>query len=335
LIPFALVGLALVPILIWNMSNDWITLDHTVKKASTAGKEWLITWRYLAPSVGQQLGLMSPLIALGVAISIGCLIRDCWRRGTGPTNLDQDRAAFLLSVSAPILVFYGLLAFHRTVEANWLAPAYVTLVPAAAFYWLRPLTRVQQWSLAAAIGLGLLLQAPLAMGDALYTSGIPEGLARVGAPFKPALDVTNRVRGWKELGAIAAREKAKWEKETGRPVFLFVDHYSLAALVGFYAKAPDHVFAIPCPVPQNQFDVWALAGRRPPEGAVGICVYDLAKAGRLADPFFRTSHLDYSPGEYKRGDTVIRTYLFRVMFDYQGNDRWLDLARQVSPPSYK
>ncbi len=318
LIPVALALLALVPILIWNMSKDWITLDHTVKKASTAGNEWLITWRHLAPSVGQQLGLMSPLIALGVAIAIGCLMRDCFTRTRRSTHLDRDRAAFLLSVSAPILVFYGLLAFHRTVEANWLAPAYVTLVPAAAFYWLRPMTRVQQWSLTAAIGLGLLMQAPLTMGDVLYRSGIPEGLARVGIPFKPALDVTNRVRGWKELGEMAAREKAKWEEKTGRPVFFFVDHYSLAALVGFYAKAPDRVFAIPSPVPQNQFDIWALAGRRPPEGAVGISVYDLAKAGRLADPFFRTTHLDYSPGEYKRGNTVIRTYLFRVMFDYQG-----------------
>jgi hypothetical protein len=275
------------------------------------------------------------LIAIGVAIAIGCLARDVFSRRTGATGLDRDRAAFLLSVSAPILGFYGLLAFHRTVEANWLAPAYVTLVPAAAFYWLRPLTRVQQWSLSAAILMGLLLQAPLMMGDLLYTAGVPEGLARIGVPFRPTLDVTNRVQGWKELGEIAAREKAKWEEETGRPVFFFVDHYSLAALVGFYAKAPDHVFAIPSPAPQNQFDVWAMAGRRPPEGAVGICVYDLAKAGRLADPFFRTSHLDYSPGEYKRGNTVIRTYLFRVMFDYQGNDRWMDLARQVSPPIYQ
>jgi hypothetical protein len=335
LIPLALVAVSLLPILVWNIGNDWITLDHTVKKASTRGNEWLITWHHLAPSIGQQLGVMSPLLAIGVAVCVGCLVRDVRSTNESINQLATHPARFLLSVSAPILLFYGLLAFHRTVEANWMAPAYVTLVPAAAYYWLRPFNRVQRWSLIAAILTGLSLQAPLAMGNTLYEAGVPALLTQLGFPFRPNLDVTNRVSGWKELGDMAIKEADRWERETGRPVFFFADHYSLAALVGFYAHSPNRVFSIPSPSPQNQFDVWALQGRRPPVGGVGICVYDLAKAGRLADPFFCGSTLDYSPGSFSRAGVPVRTYLFRVMVDYQGNSRWLELANQVTDPSLR
>ncbi|MBY0588551.1 glycosyltransferase family 39 protein [bacterium] len=335
LVPVVFILFALLPILLWNVSNDWITFDHTMKKASPRGTESLLTWRHLAPSIGQQWGVMSPLIALGVLVAMVCLLRDGMRYKAGVDRLEQRKAAFLLSVASPILVFYSLLAFHRTVEANWMAPAYVTLIPAAAFYWLRPFTRTQQVGLAAAIIIGMAMQIPLVLGNSLYDAQIPAMLTRMGLPFRPTLDVTNRVRGWKELGDLAAREARRWEENTGRPVFFFADHYSLAALVGFYAKSPDRVFSIPSPTPQNQFDVWAIQGRRPPEGSVGISVYDLAKAGRLADPFFEGKTTDYSPGSFSRGGFLVRTYLFRVMENYQGNDRWLELANLVTDPSLR
>jgi hypothetical protein len=334
--PVGVVAVSLLPILFWNIGNHWITFDHTVRKASTQGNEFLLTWRFIAPSMGQQLGVMSPLIALGVAVAFGYLVRDGRGQGTSSANgLERSRAIFLLSVTLPIVGFYGLLAFHRTVEANWMAPAYVTLLPAAAYYWLRPFGAVQRWSLALALMMGMAMQVPLFLGDTLYEAGLPQWFTSAKIPFRPTLDMTNRVRGWKQLGEIAQAERVKWEQRTGKPVFFFTDHYSLAALVGFYAKQPENVFCIPSPVPQNQFDIWAIQGRRPPEGAVGICVYDLVKAGRLADPFFARTVEDYSPGEFKRGQTLIRTYLFRVMDDYQGNGRWFELARQVSPPSWR
>ena len=100
----SIVLVSLVPILIWNSHHHWITFLHTATKASSSAetKHWM-TWEHLLPSVAQQLLVMSPLIGVGVLLSVGFLSRDvfCRNLSDAPGRLNADRATFLLATSAP------------------------------------------------------------------------------------------------------------------------------------------------------------------------------------------------------------------------------------------
>jgi hypothetical protein len=308
-----IVAVSLVPIAVWNTAQGWITLGHTLQKATVEQSTAMITLRHVLPSIGQQLGIMSPVLGVSLFVGLGFLVRDLASRAPVPhSGLDRRRTLFLLAIPSPILIFYGLLSFHRLVEANWMAVIYVTLLPTAAYYWLRPFRRWQQATLALALATGLAMQIPFLVRDRLYEWRLPDALASAGVPWKASIDMTNRLKGWEELGELASRRLARLERETGRPAFFATDHYSLAALVGFYTQMPDRVYVMKSHRIHNQFDLWAVQGRQPPAGATGLVVYDEGKGGRLAEPFFdRVGPLEPG-GTYSRGPYPVRRYLFRV-----------------------
>lgn len=332
LVALALPLISLVPILIWNIQRDWITVGHTVDKASTNDQTSLITFRYLIPSIAQQLGIMSPVLGVGTIWAGYLLIRHACGFGKKDAELlDPRHARFLLGVSLPLILLYGVLAFHRMIEANWVAVIYVTLLPAAAYYWIRPFRPWQQVTLALALMVGWIIQAPLLGGDRFYELEIPQRLEQAGIPFRASFDLTNRLIGRKELGELVAQRIKEVEAKTGRPAFCLTEHYSFAAWIGYYGKMPDRVFVIPSAVPRNQFDMWAIEGRLPPPGAAAVLAYDSDKGGRGAESIFASLDPFEPAHPVTRASYSLRHYLFRTAYDYLGTERWIALRDQTIP----
>lgn len=312
--------MSLLPIAIWNTSRDWITLGHTVDKASSAGNHFEITARYIIPSIGQQLGIVSPVMGVGILWATILLLRDASGRGlSSPTHLDARKARFLLGIAAPVLLFYSLLSVHRMVEANWMVVIYVTLIPAAAYYWTRPFRTWQKFTLLAAVIVGLFSHFPFLCGDLLYRTGVPAKLLAAGIPFKSSVDITNRLIGRRELGEEVARRLQELELETGKPAYFIADHYSFAAWVGFYGKMPDRVFVIPSDHVHNQFQLWEKEGRTLPTGASVVVAYDREKGGREVNPLFESMSPEFDTVPVHRAGYEIRQYLFRKAYRYKGS----------------
>ena len=324
-IVLAVVLVSLIPILLWNIEHHWITFNHTATKASAEDIKHWVSWEYLVPSLVQQLGVMSPLLGVAVVMSLGYLLRDVFRPTAVATSdrLDAERATFLLAISAPVCLFYALLSFHRMVEANWMAVIYVTLVPATAYYWIRPFHRFQRWTLAATVVTALMIQMIIPLGDMLYRAGVPEQLTAMGLKLKPSIDPTNRLKGWELLGEKSLEHVTRLEKQTGQPVVFLTDHYSMAAWVGFYTKMPDRVFVLPHVSPNNQFDMWGTEGRVPPKGATGIFVYERSKGGRRAPYLFEQTVERPDEVPYYRGQTEIKHFLFFFGENFKGADWWI------------
>lgn len=324
----AVVLVSMIPILVWNISHEWITLGHTVDKASTGEKPPLVTLRYLLPSLGTQLGIASPII--GVAALVATLLLGFNALGFGQaiaTHLDPRRSRFLLGVAAPVLILYGLLAFHRRIEANWLAVVYLTLVPAAAHYWLHPFRRWQQATLVLGVILGWVIVAPLAMKDSFYRNGVIQQLVDAGIGFHPGLDITNRVVGRKQLGPLVHERVREIERETGQTPFVLTDHYSMAAWIGYYGRIPDQVFVTPSPIPRNQFDLWSWEGRLPPTGADALLAHVESKSRHRVEHLFGEVEEGFEAVPIERGGMKIRTYLFRQGYRFNGPQAWFPPER--------
>lgn len=322
--PAAALGVAaasLAPILSWNAAHGWITFSHTVEKASTRVQSSLITAEHLLPSLAQQLGVMSPVLGAGLLVALVFLLRDSIRGAAAPERrLDRRRAWFLFSMAAPMFATYGALAFHRMIEPNWLAAGYTALFPAAAYYWLRPFHRFHRVSLVAAIALGFGVQSLVFVFDAAYRWELAGRIFSPATGIKPKIDVTNRLRGWRETAERAAEELEALRARSGSSAFLLADHYSYAAWIGFYAKIPDDVYVLPSGRPNNQFDYWALQGRTPEPGSSAVVVYDLDRGRRDGAHLFAGYKPIGEPLSIRRGDVVIR----RIAFE---EGRGLDLER--------
>lgn len=315
---------SMIPIVLWNASHDWITFLHTADKATTGKEASLISGRMILPSLGQQLGVMSPILGLGLLASLVILVRESWRprHPRAPADLDRRKAWFLLSMALPMFAFYGLLSLHRMIEPNWMAAGYVSLFAAAAFYWRPMRSRSRRWTLTAGILVGFAMQASIFVIEAAYRLDLaPRIYTSTGV--KPKLDVSNRLHGWRAMADAVKEEADRFARESDRDVVILADHYSYAAWVGFYAKMPDRVFVIPSGRPHNQFDTWGIEGRRPPAGAGGLVVYELERSGRDGSYLFSDFDLLYRTFPIHRGKVAIRRIRLDRGTDFQ-EDAWQD-----------
>lgn len=315
---------SMIPILLWNASHDWITFLHTADKASTGKETSLITVGKILPSLAQQLAVMSPVLGLGFLTAMVLLARNYFQQGNDAQTssrgrLDLRKAWFLLSMALPIFAFYGLLSLHRMVEPNWTAAGYVSLFAAAAFYWQRTPSRWGRWTLATAVVIGFAMQASIFAVDAAYRFDLAQSIFNKTTGVKPKVDVSNRLHGWREMASAVENEANQIAKETGQEVAILADHYSYAAWVGFYAKMPESVFVIPSPSgrPHNQFDTWALDGRRPSPGASGLLVYELERSGRDGTYLFADLDMLYRNFPIYRGKVLIRRIRLDRGWDFQ------------------
>lgn len=128
----------MLPIIIWNQHEGWPTIKHLLGHLGVEGGDMPVRqgagspdhrWHYdpmwTINLVASQLGMVGPILILG--------LMESWRvlRGTTPRD-ERPGEVFLLAGALPILIFYLLVSFIASPEANWPMAGFITLMPLAA-----------------------------------------------------------------------------------------------------------------------------------------------------------------------------------------------------------
>jgi hypothetical protein len=235
-----------IPPLLWNARNAWITFTHVTHRG---GLHEPFSIKLTEPLVflGMHLGVYSPLL-------FGALLAAL--RANLPKWPTHFKPRFLIAFTLPLFLIYGILSFKKAGEANWTAPAMLSLGILAAAHWhaqarQRPAVRV---FFACAFLLALLLSTSIVDVDLLRKAGIP---------FPRKADPSARLRGWRTTAEFIATLRAKLEKETGKPFFLIASGYQPASSLSFYLpeKPLEGLLHPPVYIPEsqnieNQFSFW-------------------------------------------------------------------------------
>lgn len=165
------------PNLIWNLTNGLATVRHTASNANW-NTDRLFNVGHIFEFLGAQAGIIGPIAA---AIFIAGLVR-AWRHWDFPA---PDR--LMLALSAPVIIIVTLQAFISRANANWAAPAFVTLCILVCAWALRSNWNRSLLASTAFNGMIALLLCALAVSPTL--------VAAIGQE-----NSVKRLRGWPEAG---------------------------------------------------------------------------------------------------------------------------------------
>ena len=172
------VGIAVFsPNLIWNITNGLATVRHT---ASNASWNWdrLFNFSHIFEFLGAQAGIIGP-IAAGIFV-VGLI-----SNSRASTLTASDR--LMLALSAPVIIVVTLQAFISRANANWAAPAFVTLC-----------ILVCAWAVRAKWNRTLLASTAMNVSIALFLCALAVSPAFVSAIGQE--NSVKRLRGWPEAG---------------------------------------------------------------------------------------------------------------------------------------
>jgi len=245
-VALTIAALCLTPAVLWNHEHSWITLTHL----SERGK--LETGFAIHPEepfkfLGEHLGVYSPLILLGLLASFLCGL---WH------IRNHRKTSFLMAFAAPLIFLYFGLSIKEAGEANWTAPAMVTLAIFATHDWLRRIERKPPWGPWARVALCLGVFISIL---ALST----EPLRKLGVAWPYQYDAGTRLQGWTETGKVVAEVRREVEWKSGGPVFLIANKYQVAASLAWYLpekpvirEGDPPVYIPESQMIQNQYSFW-------------------------------------------------------------------------------
>lgn len=246
---YAMLGVFLLctlPPILWNCRHEWITVIHL---RSRGGLDSGFAFHPKEPLayLGAHLGVYSPLIFVAILVALWHSI---------PAARLHFKPLFLLSFALPLLLLYFGLSLKQAGEANWTAPAMVSLAVATAAFWHERAERslgARRFVFAALI-VGIFMSTLVLNTDLLRTAGVP-------LPYR--LDPSTRLRGWRTTAEQVENFRKKFEAETGKPVFLIGSSYQMAASLSFYMKekrveGPGHppVYIVESQNIENEFSLW-------------------------------------------------------------------------------
>ena len=209
---FAIALVILAPNIIWNVAHGFATLRHTSDNITGSGLLFrpLDAFNFFA----SQFGVAGPLIFAAFLVILVHALRGHLIR--------QDK--LLLAFAIPPLALVLALSFFRGANANWAAPALLTMTILVTAWWLRHGHRA--W-LYASLAIGVVLQAALLAGDA---SADRISIAALGRNS----DIYQRTLGWRALG----NEAARLAHANGTPTVAAEDRAATAALTYYLRNEP-------------------------------------------------------------------------------------------------
>ena len=162
------------PNILWNLANGMQTVGHTADNADWRGG---LRWSELTQFLGDQLGVVGPLVFLALLGALAAALR---------TRRDPD--ILLASFVLPPLLLISVQALLSRANANWAMTAYpaaLILVPAVLLRWRAAWALWASAILHAAVG--------LVFTAALLNFGVADALGLSNA--------VKRLRGWDETAA--------------------------------------------------------------------------------------------------------------------------------------
>ena len=277
------------PVIIWNANHDWVTLRHTVGQTHMA-EGIRISPESFFEFFGSQLGVITPLLFLLMALSI-------W-------NLRRERKGkFLFWFSAPVFIFFLFKSLQAKVQANWALPCYVTgMVAFSAFYLKRFYQggKGQKILIAAAVTLSFLVTS-----IAHYSSMFD---------FPARMDPALRLGGWRALGENVSA--IYQEMSMTHPVFIFSDKYQVSSELAFYVKGRPTTYCINLDRRMNQYDLWPGFNNLVHDNAIFVRTDDSPVPERVSAAFCKVEKKVFTA--YTKKHTKIREYSIFLCYDFRG-----------------
>ena len=245
-------GLALAvlsPNIIWNLTNDSVTLSHTADNARWGGQ--LFNPDELAEFFLAQLAILGPIFVLVLAVGLFRSFR----------SLDADMR-FLLAFSVPITVTMCIQALISRANANWAALSFVGYAVLAGLFMARWKNR--KW-IVAAFAAHLIGVVGLAVVDLNVRDW---SLAVERSPFKRVLGwsgVSDKIREIAEAEGVAAIASNSRSVTAELTYYLRNDPWPVLAWL--YADSPRNHYEQASP---------ALPGTKGPVLLVTRCGVDFA-----------------------------------------------------------
>jgi len=223
-------ALILSPNVYWNIANGFVTFRHTGDNITGGAMQFRLGWA--AEFFGAQFAVAGPVVFTTFLI---ILVR-MWRVDIGRS----DR--LMLAFAIPTLALIIGLSFFRSANANWAAPALLSMTILTVAWWLRNDHAV---ALKTSLAIGLIAQVVMLAGDAYaYRLSLPV-LGR-GA------DIYKRTLGWRELGNRAA----ELARAAHAPTVAAEGRAEVAELIFYLRIEPVRTLSWPVSkVPVDQFDL--------------------------------------------------------------------------------
>jgi hypothetical protein len=244
------------PILLWNLQHDWVSLRHV---SGQAGFQEQRVTLWLGPL--EYLGLQF-LVLLGfwfIAWTAAMFVHRPWRES-------EWGIRYLWWMSAPMFIVFLLFSLQTREEPNWPVTAYVSgLVLAAA--WVqqqlhapsRTRRRVTFAALATACTLGIFLivlmhHSEWLQGPLVRLAGPPS--AQQPLPRR-RFDPTCRLRGWRTLGRALDRLCEELRAQGIDPL-LAATSWNEPGEIAFYCRGHPTVYSLGLALGgrHSQYDLW-------------------------------------------------------------------------------
>lgn len=235
-------GVALVfqlPVLIWNMQNGWVGVEHVLWQADGGGDDRHGGWKTVLEYVGGQALVLGPVVFL-----LGCQAF----RMAGSQDL---RVRWLCWVAGFILLGFAGLALSTKVQANWPVLGSVVLLVLLAV-WLGHRAqgtghrRLVWWIAVGGVALNSVLSVMLMDTYKARDLGI--------LPLKVKIDPTKDLRGWADMGELLGLALYRVDS----PVVLSSRYQTLAPLMFHTLGSPEFAYVNAEGKRKNQYDLWPL-----------------------------------------------------------------------------
>ena len=285
-----LLALALfAPVVWWNYQHQWASFALQFGRVDTGG----LSLRFIFEFLGSQIGLLTPF-ACALAVAGGLL---AFKR---PQDEATAAIIFLVSLIAPLLLYFFVHSLHARVHGNWTAPAYPVLAilgaqAAASTHRFTPwLGGIVEVSRKAAVPVGL------ALTGFVYLQAATDLI-----PIDPGKDPTDLMEGWAHL----ATQVNDIADDMGAS-YILTTHYRLASELSTYSRTQTPI------VQFNESIRWvAFPKAHFPPGARGIYVVeDSRDVPGFPGNFFAQSR-QIGELERSRGRGPIQRYIVYLVVD--------------------
>lgn len=184
------------PVLWWNYSHDWITVEHTRSHFGANPMSLMRRVTFVTEFVTGQFGVLSPIVCSQLLVVTGVAL-------TRFPQL-QRRERFLLCFGGVPLVGITALSLFQRVQPNWPVALHLTGIILLAAWACGQYTisdRIDSYRpwLSRGIALGAAMSLVVAMLPFLIPASPLSGTK---------LDPTGRLRGWRDLGVEVGRTLA-------------------------------------------------------------------------------------------------------------------------------
>ena len=220
---------AILPILWWNFQTGWV---HAGALQSRSGVEdsFQIRPGEFLQFVGGELGVISPLLAIGIVVAaVGTL----WKEHR------DARMQFLLSQSLPLAGIFLFFSLNKAGKENWTAPALVTGLILTVIYWRNLVVRVPRWRWAVQAALGISLLMTIVVHHTDYLK------------LPPQLEPLRRAQGWPDFAAHVQQARLQHGA-----TLLLGKHYSQASMMSFYLPDQPRTYLAKQAYGKSQFSLW-------------------------------------------------------------------------------